>query len=416
MAKEILVHIDLKGKPLFVGRMWIHAARGRESATFEYSREWLESPFRFPLEPALNLGIGPFHTNKAIFGSIGDTAPDRWGRVLMDRREARRAKSENRHARNLSESDYLLMVNDLTRQGALRFSEKADGPFLASDPDVSIPPLVHLQKLLNASDRIQAFQERDEDIRELVAPGSSLGGARPKASVLDTDGKLLIAKFPSGKDEWDVVLWEFLSLRMAGHAGIPVPGFRLEKVAGNNVLLLERFDRHEGGIRVPFLSAMSMLGASDHEHGSYLEIAEALKEYGSRSREDLKDLWRRMVLNILISNVDDHLRNHGFLYDGASGWRLSPVYDLEPTPEHIKPRVLHTNIDLHVGSATLELALDVAGEFGLSTNKAKEIIKEVGQAASAWDKEALRFGAGKEEIEQMRSAFDHHELEKALRL
>ena len=174
----------------------------------------------------------------------------------------------------------------------------------------------------------------------MALSGSSLGGARPKAAVLDADANLLIAKFPSPKDEWDVELWEFLSLRMARNAGIPVPGFRLEKVLGKNVLLLERFDRREKQIRVPFLSAMSMLGASDGDTRSYIEIGEALKEHGAGASEDLADLWRRMVFNIMISNVDDHLRNHGFLYEGVSGWRLSPVYDLEPTPEHVKARVL----------------------------------------------------------------------------
>jgi serine/threonine-protein kinase HipA len=398
----------------FVGRLWVYADKGRQSAAFEYSREWRSSDVRFSLEPALKIGEGKYYTEKALFGSIGDSAPDRWGRVLMERREARRAKSEKRNARRLFESDYLLMVNDTARQGALRFSADRQGPFLETDTDAPIPPLVQLGRLLAASDRILAHKERDDDIRALVVPGSSLGGARPKASVVDNEGRLLIAKFPSENDEWDVALWEYLSLKIAGRIGIPVPGFRLEKVGGKNVLLLERFDRI-GMTRVPFLSAMSMLGASDGDRGSYLEIVETLREHGSKPREDMRDLWRRMVFNILISNVDDHLRNHAFLYEGSNGWRLSPVYDLEPAPEHKKPRILHTNINLYDGTASLELAYDVAEEFGLSFKDAKSIAGNMGRVVNAWDKAAAGLGIGRHEIEYMRSAFDHDDLRLSLK-
>lgn len=414
MHREIFVHMEFQGKPHFVGHLWVYVNKGRQSAAFEYSREWKSSDVRFSLEPALKIGEGKYYTEKTLFGSIGDSAPDRWGRVLMERREARRAESEKRNARRLYESDYLLMVNDTARQGALRFSVDLKGPFLETDADAPIPPLVQLGRLLAASDRILAHKERDDDIRTLVAPGSSLGGARPKASIVDNDGRLLIAKFPSEKDEWDAALWECLCLKIAGRIGISVPGFRLEKVAGKNILLLERFDRI-GATRVPFLSAMSMLGASDGDKGSYLEIVEALREHGSKPREDMKNLWRRMVFNILISNVDDHLRNHAFLYEGTDGWRLSPVYDLEPTPEHKKPRILHTNIDLYNGTASLELAYEVAEEFGLSFKEAKSIAGAMGRVVNAWDKEAAGLGAGRHEIEYMRSAFDHDDLHLSLK-
>ena len=214
------------------------------------------------------------------------------------------------------------------------------GSFLAMDTDASIPPLIDLRRLLSASERIQARQELDQDIKDLVDPGASLGGARPKASVVDTNGDLLIAKFPSRNDDWDVELWEYLSFSMAARASIPTPDTRLKKVNDKNVLILNRFDRREKGVRVPFLSAMSMLGYSDGDHGSYMELSEVLAERGAETTLDQKDLWRRMVFNIMISNVDDHLRNHGFLYEGSAGWRLSPLYDLEPTPEHKKARVL----------------------------------------------------------------------------
>ena len=414
MPEKIFVHIDLAGKSHFVGRLWLHERNGRESASFEYASGWKSTPVCFPLEPALIVGEGTFHTGKALFGSISDSAPDRWGRTLMNRMETRNAKIENRRARRLKESDYLLMVDDRTRQGALRFSTSKDGPYLASCIDNRIPPLIQLGKLLNASNRIVYHKEIDQDFRDIVEPGSSLGGARPKAMVSDTKTNLLIAKFPSPKDEWDVELWEFLSLRMAKNSGIPVPDFRLEKVLGKNVLLLGRFDRKGEQIRVPFLSAMSMLGASDGDRKSYIEIGEVLQEYGASTAEDLIDLWRRIVFNIMISNVDDHLRNHGFLYEGNAGWRLSPIYDLEPTPDHVKARILRTNIDLNNGTASLDLAYEVIEHFGLNIVEARKIAKEVANAVKNWDKEAFRFGASKQEIDFMSSAFDHDDLKQAL--
>ncbi len=415
MSKEIFVNIDLKGKTYFAGRLWIHNVRGRESASFEYSPEWLSFPARFSLEPSLLVGEGTFHTEKALFGSIGDSAPDRWGRLLMGRREARAAKSQERVPRKLYESDFLLMVNDRARQGSLRFSERMGGPYLAPETDTPIPPLLKLERLLSASHRVLSQKEFDEGIRELVDPGASIGGARPKASVLDHNGNLLIAKFPSHHDDWDVVSWEFLSLQMAKRAGLSVPEVRLAKVLGKNVLLLERFDRNNRFNRIPFLSAMSMLDASDGDHGSYLELGEIILQHGSSPREDLVNLWKRMVFNIMISNVDDHLRNHGFLYEGTSGWKLSPVYDLEPTPTYIKPRILHTRIDLYDGTASLELAYEVAPEFGIDARAARKIAGEVGMAVKGWRKDAARLGIGKEEIERMNSAFDHSDLRKSLK-
>jgi serine/threonine-protein kinase HipA len=306
------------------------------------------------------------------------------------------------------------MVNDRARQGALRFAEQEGAPFLATDTEAIIPPIVELGRLLAASERILENKELDQDILDLVAPGASLGGARPKASIVDTDGKLMIAKFPSPKDEWDVELWEYLAFQMAKKAGIPTPNVRLEKIGGKNVLLLDRFDRN-GEERIPFLSAMSMLGYSDGDHGSYLEIGEALSEHGASTSEDLKDLWRRIVFNIMVSNVDDHLRNHGFLYAGSAGWRLSPLYDLEPTPEHEKPRILHTLIDLDDGTASLDLAYSVIEEFGLEFKDAKSIAKSVANATKTWANDAARLGASKDEIEMMRSAFDHDDLKQGLK-
>jgi len=418
MEKELLVSIDLSGTPHFVGRLWIHERRGRERASFEYSKEWRSLPSAFSLEPALSLGAGKFHTDKALFGSVGDSAPDRWGRMLMNRFEAREAHRKNRKARRLKESDYLLMVDDRTRQGALRFSTSPDGSFLTSYESFPIPPLVDLEKLVSRATKIENQDDlpSGEDLRDMFAPGSSLGGARPKAVVVDQNKNLFIAKFPSPKDEWDVELWEYVALKMAKRVWIPVPDFELQNISGQHVLLLKRFDRDGADIRIPFLSAMSMLSANDGDRRSYLDIAEALIEHGASTRKDLENLWRRLVFNILVSNLDDHLRNHGFLYDQEHmGWRLSPIYDLEPLPEQVKGRYLQTCIDLENNSASLDLAFEVAEEFSLTQSEARKIAKEVGESTKNWRREAEQAGAGKKEIDFMSSAFEHENLSLALR-
>jgi serine/threonine-protein kinase HipA len=362
MDRDVLVYVDLQGAPHLVGRLWGRSRKGRESATFEYDKSWLAHPVGFSLEPALKLGPGPFHTpsEKPLFGAIGDSAPDRWGRVLMRRAERRRAERLGETTRTLREIDYLLMVDDEARQGALRFAEPEGGPFLAEYGSQKIPPLIELPDLLSAAERVTADRDTDEDMRLLLAPGSSLGGARPKASVRDRDGHLAIAKFPNKGDEINAVLWEAVALNLAAKAGIAVPAWRLKTIAGKSVLLLRRFDR-ERGMRVPFLSAMSMLDATDQETRSYLEFVDVLRRHGASPKEDMRALWRRIVFSIMISNTDDHLRNHGFLYAGPAGWRLSPAYDLNPVPTDIKPRILTTAIDLSDGTASLTLALEVPG-------------------------------------------------------
>jgi serine/threonine-protein kinase HipA len=412
MEREVLVYIDRPDGPHLVGRLWTRTRKGRESASFEYDRTWLEHPERFALEPALALGPGAFHTEKPLFGAIGDSAPDRWGRVLMRRAERRRAQRADETPRSLTEIDYLLQVNDEARQGALRFALAEGGPFLATQTDHAIPPLVELPKLLSAADHVGSASDTEDDLRLLLAPGSSLGGARPKASVRDRDGQLAIAKFPHQEDELDTVRWEAVALRLAARAGVPVPDWRLEDVARRPVLVLRRFDRAQGA-RIPFLSALSMLGANDRDARSYLEFVDALRQHGAALKHDSHALWRRIVLSILISNTDDHLRNHGFLYEGPDGWRLAPAYDLNPVPVDIKPRVLTTAISEDDGTASLDLALSVAGYFELSDKDARVIAAEVGKAVSTWRDEASAIGLSKAEIDRMASAFEHEDLEAA---
>lgn len=301
------------------------------------------------------------------------------------------------------------MVDDEARQGALRFSDREGGLSLAEHGTTKIPPLIELPRLLSAAERVATDDDSDEDLRLLLAPGSSLGGARPKASVRDRDGHLVIAKFPHGRDEINTVLWEAAALTLAGKAGIAVPAWRLETVAGRPVLLLRRFDRVDGE-RAPFLSAMSMLGANDNETHSYLEFTDALRQHGAAPREDMRALWRRIVFSILISNTDDHLRNHGFLYANTEGWRLAPVYDVNPVPTDIHARVLTTAIDLDDGTASLDLAMKVAGHFELDSRAAGEIAAEVGRAVATWRTDAARLGLTVSEIDRMASAFEHEDL------
>jgi serine/threonine-protein kinase HipA len=411
-----VVYVDIHGATRLVGRLFVNQARGRDTAAFEYDEGWISAADRFALEPALVVSAGAHYTapGRTLFGALGDSAPDRWGQTLLRREERRRAKAEGRPPRTLRDVDFLLGVTDIVRQGALRFATREGGEFLAPETRMGVPPLVELPRLLAATDRFLADEESAEDLRLLIAPGSSLGGARPKASVRGRAGTLLIAKFPKRDDEYRVVAWEAVALDLAKRAGIPVEKFRLGSLAGRDVLLVQRFDRN-GRERVPFLSAMSMLGSADGEQRSYQEIADALRMHGADPRADLPDLWRRMVLSVLISNTDDHLRNHGFLFTGPAGWRLSPAYDLNPVPVDVRPRVLSTPIAADLDpTASMEIALAVAEYFDLTPARARTIAGEVAVAVKQWREVASGLGITRAEIERMDSAFDHADLAMAL--
>lgn len=416
MDQATYVYVALGDQNRLVGRLWTRVRKGRESATFQYDDDWLIDPERFALEPALTLGAGAHHTvaGRALFGALGDSAPDRWGRALMGRAERRIARQEERAPRTLTELNYLLRVSDYSRQGALRFTMKPNGVFLGDTAENAVPPLIQLPKLLAASDQV-VEEDGDELLELLLAPGSSLGGARPKASVIDMDGALAIAKFPKRDDDIDVVRWEAVALELAGYAGIETARWRLERVDDRSVLILRRFDRH-GERRVPYLSAMSMLGATDGDQRSYLEIADVLRQYGAESDADRRALWRRVVFSILTSNTDDHLRNHGFLYDGTDGWRLSPAFDLNPTPVDLKPRFLSTAVTLDDNEASIDLALSVASHFALDDGAARAVAKNVAQSVVEWQTVASANGLSKLECQRMESAFQHRDLEQALAL
>lgn len=404
--KKILVYISLSNENYFVGTLWSHFNRGRETSDFEYSKDWLKNSKAFSLEPALFLGAGkqvnPRQT--PLFGSFGDSAPDTWGRILMRRYEAQIAKDENRNPKTLNEIDYLLYVNDYARQGALRFRTEDNNDFLFPGNLKSIPPLVNLTKLLAATEKVVDFEERNSDLQLLLAPGSSLGGARPKASVIDKDGNLCIAKFPKKDDYTNNVLWEAVALTLAKKCGLNVQEWSLHKAGKKNVIVLKRFDRN-GNTRIPFLSAMSMLNAIDNDSQthSYLDIADAIRQNGATPKEDLKELWKRIVFSILISNTDDHLRNHGFLYVNEAGWKLSPLYDVNPSCDN--KNVLSTYITETDNSQSLDLALEVCEYFEISIENAKTIISDMKNKIKNWKTVAKQFGLSKSEIDKMEVAF-----------
>jgi serine/threonine-protein kinase HipA len=410
---DVAVHIDLAGESRPLGLLRRHPARRAETVTFEYDETWLRDARRFSIEPALSLSRGPFAPARGqpMFGAIGDSAPDTWGRRLMQRSERRQAARENRAVRTLSETDYLLGVSDETRLGSLRFRRAGEVVFQAP-ARAGVPPLIELGRLLQITERVLKDEETDEDLDLIFAPGSSLGGARPKASIIDQHGHLSIAKFPKETDEYSIETWEEIALRLADKAGIVTPNHDLVRVGGKAVLLSRRFDRN-GPIRIPFLSAMSMTGSIDGERGSYPEIVDALAQNGAHAKEDAEALYRRVVFNVLVSNVDDHLRNHGFLWLGTSGWSLSPAFDLNPTPTDMKARILTTNIDLDEGTCSLDLVESAAAYFGLPLAKARIVIREVAAATCAWRTVSMEVGARPAEIHRMASAFEHDDLARA---
>jgi serine/threonine-protein kinase HipA len=338
-----------------------------------------------------------------MFGALSDCAPDRWGRTLLARREAALARAGGRATRSLGEIDYVLGVRDDLRQGALRLRVEG-GPFLADD-DTGVPALTDLPELLDLAARAENDTADLPDLQRLIRVGSSLGGARPKAHVRDTSGRIAIAKFPStGRDTWNVMAWEKVALDLARRAGIDVPDSRLLNLAGRNVLVIDRFDRTRAGHRIGYVSAMTMLEASDGDRRSYLEIAEVIENTSARTTEELHELWRRIVFSVLISNTDDHLRNHGFLHERGDVWSLSPAFDLNPDPAP-GPKYLSTAIDHADDTASLASTLAVAEYFRLSGAQARAMLGEVASAVSGWRAVAATHRLAPSEIAAMEPAF-----------
>ncbi|MBS1592889.1 MAG: HipA domain-containing protein [Bacteroidetes bacterium] len=415
--RQVWVYADWQGLggPQLMGVLAAMRSAGQgEVFSFEYDRAWLGQQQALYLDPHLNMYTGRQYLpdGKTNFGIFMDSSPDRWGRVLMRRREALLARMAGRDARPLTEIDFLLGVYDVHRMGAIRFKSAVDGGYQNDDAQYTTPPMTSLRALEHASLQLEQDGEDTEEelrwINMLIAPGSSLGGARPKASVTDPAGQLWIAKFPSMYDTRDTGAWEMVAHELAIRAGITVPESRVQVFSGrHHTFLTRRFDRTEQGERIHFASAMTLLGYSDgadHTTGaSYLELAEIIIRYGAAPDRDLRELWRRIVFSICISNSDDHLRNHGFLLTPA-GWHLSPAYDLNPIDT---AHGLTLNISEDDNALDLGLARSVAPLFRLDEREAEEIIAQVTAAAREWQSIARQYGINTNEMKQMERAFSH---------
>ena len=413
--KEILVyaHWETFKEPALMGILTATLSRGKEIFSFEYSKDWLNSDNAQYLDPNLRLYSGPqyLEEGKTNFGVFLDSSPDRWGRILMRRHEAAIARKEGRKENNLYETDYLLGVFDGHRMGGLRFKENENGPFLNDNKKMASPPWTSLRELEHASLQL----ERDDVINDpdylkwllmLVAPGSSLGGARPKASVLDTKGSLWIAKFPSLNDDKDTGAWEMVVNDLANAAGLNVATGMLRKFSGKySTFLTKRFDRTENDERIHFASAMTLLGYNDgsdfHDGVSYLKLVEFITIAGASPNKDLEELFRRIVFNICVKNTDDHLRNHGFLLTN-NGWILSPAFDMNPVETGTG---LKLNISETDNSLNLDLAMEVSKYFRLSEQQASEIISVVKNSINSWKNVAAKYKISQTEQERMSNAF-----------
>ncbi|MEO8842213.1 MAG: type II toxin-antitoxin system HipA family toxin [Kofleriaceae bacterium] len=410
MEHELDVFLARGAPVVRVGRLWTRSRGGNDTASFEYDPSWLGDSAPFELDPELPLGRGQFHTERSLFNVFADCAPDRWGQTLLRRHERSRAKAEGRTQRALHAIDFVTLVSDETRLGALRFRKRGSAEFLTSSSRV--PPLVQLPRLLRATAAIVEDRETADDLALLLAPGTSLGGARPKASVVDANGRLAIAKFPSRDDEWPITRWEAAVLAIAEDAGLNTPPRRLVVVLNKPVLIVQRFDR-EGAHRIPYMSALTALAARDGEVRSYLELAEAIRKVAASPRNDLAQLWRRLVFNILVSNTDDHLRNHGFLH-GEGGWRLAPAFDLNPMPTDVRPRMHALAIDEIEQTASLELARSVTASFALTQRDADAIVRDVAKPVAAWRTYGKAKGITTRQLDRMASAFEHTDLKSAV--
>lgn len=399
------VHIEWMGQTRLVGRL--HAAERSPAVSFEYAPEWLNLAGAFAIDPtSLPLAPGPQHS-PALFGALLDCGPDRWGRLLVER-AVRKSVLPHKPYRDV---DYVMALDDSSRLGALRFRIDSGGPFL-SPSQGKLPPLIRLQSLLRAADAIQSDKETAEDLKYLLGAGSPLGGARPKSAVALPDGRLALAKFPKPDDRRDIAAGEILALTLAASAGIRVVEHQLVRVGRNSVAVITRFDRDKGA-RVPFISGTSLLGLLPDDPGAYTLLADAIRQFGDQISQDLRELWRRLVLSLLVSNYDDHLRNHGFLMRQPGRWSLSPAYDVNPVPEIDRVHMWKTPISEDPETHGIAGALAVATRFGLKPPEAKAILREVYLAVRRWRQAAGKLGIKAGTLQPYSSAFEHELMEEA---
>ena len=408
----VFADLDRFPEPRRMGSLRRQVGRGHQVFSFEYDRDWLKTSDAFSFDPDLAMVQGPQYpaASRANFGIFLDSAPDRWGRVLMQRRENLRARRDGRAARSLSDWDFLLGVHDETRLGALRFQDVATGRWLETGNALAAPPITSLRELQAAS---LHFEQSDESgdggqeekwLTQLFAPGSSLGGARPKASVRDEQGELCIAKFPSKQDRRDIGAWELVAHRLAAKAGINVPPVRGIRVPDSacTTFVAKRFDRAANGRRLAFVSAMTLTQRTDGEPGaSYLELVDLLQSQGAHAHADCRELFRRVVFSILIHNTDDHLRNHGFILN-PKGISLSPAFDINPAIERNELALAINEVE---STCDVAIALEAHPAYGLTAAEAKSIIAKTREAVASWRSEAALLRIPKAEQEMMAKAF-----------
>lgn len=409
---NIYVYAHWKGMadPQMMGILSAHQAKSKKAFSFEYDSSWLKTGRKFLLDPEISFFSGLQYTNqKENFGVFLDSMPDTWGRTLMKRRAILNAKESSTRVPTLYDIDFLLGVYDESRMGALRFKLDPEGDFLDNSSFSSVPPWSSIRELQNAAMSLENDKSNNEIkkwLTILIAPGSSLGGARPKANIMDNQNEVWIAKFPTKTDVTDKAAWEYLVYELALLAGIKMAPSKIEKIIGeHHSFFTKRFDR-EGNIRIHFSSAMTMTGNTELQlrdsPASYLEIAEFISNFGANIDENLNQLWRRIVFNIAVSNTDDHLRNHGFLLTNE-GWELSPAYDLNAS---IDKDGLSLNIDVNDNALDFDLAKSVGMYFRLNEDQMDEIIKEVKIAVSQWKELAHKIGISRSEQMLMQSAFN----------
>ena len=425
MKRTIRVHIGDEAR--LVGTLHYDHQAARESAVFEYDPTWLADAERFAIEPALALVTGPQFHRKTRDGSvfhtvIADTEPDGWGRRVIQRDHAKRRQEARRGGeavaqRPLNSLDYLLAVDDVSRVGALRLQDE-DGLFQRAPEDGhrTSPPLIELAHLLAATRAVETNTETAADLAYLRGRGTSLGGLRPKCSVIDEAGRLSIGKFPSVTDERPVTKGEVLAMRLARRAGIDAADARLIESDGASIALIRRFDRPLGGGRLMYVSAATMLGAEPGDPGehAYTELVDALRQNGATPPADIEELWRRIAFSILITNVDDHLMNHGFLHVERGLWRLAPAFDINPFPERV--RELKTWVSEEAGpEATIDALMLVVPYFKLTPARAKAILAEAEHSVAAWRDEGQILGMTAADLDSFADAFEHDERAAARR-
>ena len=412
MSDAVEVFVAISGQDVLAGRLWMHRARGGVgSATFAYDPAYIGRSGAYALDPDLPLVAGSLQTpvGKPLFGAFSDTAPDSWGRRLINRAEAAAAREEERTARSMSERDYLLGTRDDLRQGALRYREADGVEFLAAE-DSGVPPMVALGALLNAADALERDTATSHQLRLLLRGGSSLGGARPKAHVLDARGRAAIAKFPSPQaDEWDVNRWEAAALTLAHDAGLKTAKHQLYTVDGKPVVVVERFDRQPDGSRIGYVSAMTLLSGVDGQAFDYLDLAEQIEQESSEPTRDLHELWARCAYGRLISNTDDHFRNHGFLR-AAAGWNLSPAFDLNPNPY----RSSYATAFAGDNQGSLLALIENASLFRMSPDHVAAALRRISAVTADWREAAAHQDIPASSIDLMQEAFHTPAREQAL--